>query len=74
MGYKAFEIKLHNQEVRALVKANRHHRLFADLWADDRTTVIEARNPGEARSIAAKRYPPDAGFVISAVATIPNSR
>lgn len=67
MDYKTFEIRLHNRDVRALVKANRHHDLFADLWADDRTTVVEARDCREARGIAAKRYPPDAGFVISAV-------
>lgn len=66
-GYKAFEVKLHNQDVRALLKANEHHRLFADLWADDRITVVEARDADEARAIAAKRYPPDDGFVISTV-------
>lgn len=66
-GYRAFEIRLHNRDVRALVKANEHHRLFADLWADDRMTVVEARDADEARSIAIRRYPPDNGFVISTV-------
>lgn len=66
-GYKNFEVTLHNQDVRALLKENNHHRLYADLWADDQVTVIEARDAGEARTLAARRYPPDGGFVISRV-------
>ncbi|MEW5727186.1 MAG: hypothetical protein AB1918_05105 [Pseudomonadota bacterium] len=69
-GYRTFEIRLHNREVRALVKANEQHRLYADLWADDQVTVVEARDAGEARAIASRRYPPDNGFVISSVAVI----
>jgi hypothetical protein len=69
-GYSNFEIRVHNRDVRALVKSNQQHRLYADLWADDQVTVVEARDAGEARAIASRRYPPDNGFVISAVSVI----
>jgi hypothetical protein len=70
-GFKSYEVRLFNREVRALLKDNRPHKFLAEHWADDHLTVIdEARDAGEARDIACRRYPPDRGFVISGVATI----
>lgn len=69
-GYKAFEVTLYNREVRDLVKENGQHSTLSDRWADDLKDVVEARDANEARAIAARRYPPERGFVISAVASI----
>lgn len=69
-GYSHFEIRLYNRDVRALVKDNEQHQFYADLWADDQVTVVEARDASEARAIACRRYPPDNGFVISGVSVI----
>lgn len=69
-GYKNYEVRLFNRDVRALLKENRQHLLLSDRWADDRIAVVEARDAGEARIIASDRYPPEKGFVISGVASI----
>jgi hypothetical protein len=69
-GYRNYEVKLYNRDVRALVKENRQHRLLADTWADDHVTVFEARDDAEARDLASRHYPPEHGFVISGVAAI----
>ncbi len=69
-GYQSYEVRLFNRDVRALLKDNRQHTLLAEHWADDRVTVVEARDAGEARVIASRRYPPEKGFVISGVASI----
>ncbi|MDA8230470.1 MAG: hypothetical protein M0006_03940 [Magnetospirillum sp.] len=69
-GYQNYEVRLFNRDVRALIKENQQHSLFSEAWADDRVTVVEARDAGEARAIASRRYPPEKGFVISGVASI----
>jgi len=69
-GYKNYEVKLFNHEVRSLLKDNRQHRLLSETWADDHVAVFEARDAGEARDIACRHYPPEHGFVISGVAAI----
>ncbi len=69
-GYKNWEVHLFNRDVRAMVKDNRQHGFFSDIWADDQMTVVEAQDAGEARAIASHHYPPESGFVISGVASI----
>jgi hypothetical protein len=69
-GFHNFEVRLYNRDVRALLKDNRAHQLLCEQWADDHVQVVEARDAGEARSIAARQFPPEKGFVISAVASI----
>jgi len=69
-GYAAFRVRLFNRDVRAALKENRQHILISERWADDRLTVVEARDAGEAHDIAALRYPPDSGFVICGVESI----
>lgn len=66
-GCRAFEVQLYNQEVRALVKQNMQHRDFDERWADLNRRVVQAHDADEARQIAARRYPPEAGFVIESV-------
>jgi hypothetical protein len=66
-GNRNYEVRLHNQAVRSLLKENRHHDRFADAWADPRRQVVEARSADEAHRIASDLYPPEQGFVIDAV-------
>lgn len=73
-GHSNFEVTLHNRDVRSLLKDNGHHSLYADLWADDQRTIVEARDAGEAHAIAARRYPPEMGFVISRVTMVERGR
>ena len=63
-GSRAFEVAIYNQDVRALVKANRSHSYFDDQWADIKLQDVIARNEGEARALIAERFPPEDGFVV----------
>jgi hypothetical protein len=63
-GSRAFEVAIYNQDVRALVKANRSHSYFDDQWADVKIQDVIARNEGEARALIAERFPPEDGFVV----------
>ena len=63
-GSRAFEVAIYNQDVRALVKANRSHSHFDDRWADVKLHDVIARDEGEARALIAVRFPPEDGFVI----------
>lgn len=63
-GQLAFEVRIYNQEVRQLVKDNRHHELFDDQWADCHRHGVYAVSEDEAKSIAEDRFPSSDGFVI----------
>lgn len=69
-GSRAFEVTIYNRDVRALVKENEHHREFGDRWADQMHQVVEAADAEEAKAMAARRYPPEEGFVIASVAAV----
>ncbi|WP_142848289.1 hypothetical protein [Telmatospirillum sp. J64-1] len=69
-GCRSFEVQLYNQEVRELLKQNKHHTRYSDRWADINRQVVQAHDEGEARQLAARRYPPEEGFVISGVSNI----
>ncbi|MDP7652241.1 MAG: hypothetical protein QGF38_11120 [Rhodospirillales bacterium] len=66
-GSRAFEVAIYNQDVRALVKANRSHSYFDDQWADIKLQDVIARNEGEARALIAERFPPEDGFVVKEI-------
>ncbi len=67
-GQHAFEVRIYNQEVRELVKDNRHHDIYDDHWADCQRHGIFAGSFDEARAIAEGRFPSEDGFVIEDVA------
>ncbi|MBW7849830.1 MAG: hypothetical protein H3C38_04965 [Rhodospirillales bacterium] len=69
-GSKTFEVRLYNKDVRALLKANLEHELFDAKWADETCQIVEAQDAAEARILAARRYPPEKGFVISKVSMV----
>jgi hypothetical protein len=66
-GTSVFDVGVYNREVRALVKENRSHNLFADNWADVHVHGVPARNEEEARALILERYKPEEGFVIAKV-------
>lgn len=66
-GTSVFDVGVYNREVRALVKENRSHNLFADNWADVHVHGVTARTEEEARATILERYKPEEGFVIAKV-------
>jgi hypothetical protein len=66
-GSHPFEVIIYNRQVRALLKENETHPDFGDRWADQMRQMVEAVDADEAKALAARRYPPEAGFVIASV-------
>ena len=66
-GNQAFQVVIYNKEVRALLKDNKSHWLYNELWADGKVQDVEARDEREARRLLAKRYPPENGFVVASM-------
>ena len=66
-----FLVTIYNKAVRAMVKENRSHAFYSDLWADAHVQDIDADTEAEARAIAKHRYPPKDGFVIESIVAAP---
>jgi hypothetical protein len=66
-GQRVFEVSIYNKEVRSQVRENQSHLYFDDQWADVRVRDVVARDEAEARRLIAEHFPPDDGFVITAV-------
>ncbi|MGH6660911.1 MAG: hypothetical protein ACREB6_05185 [Rhodospirillales bacterium] len=66
-NHRVFEVSIYNEEVRSQVRDNQSHLYFDDQWADVRVRDVIARDEAEARRLIAERFPPDDGFVITAV-------
>jgi hypothetical protein len=62
-----YEAAIYNRTVREMVKSNRSHPLFDDKWADVHIFEVSASSEDEARSILARRYSPDLGFIVEVV-------
>jgi hypothetical protein len=60
-------VSIYNKAVRALVKDNRSHSFFSDLWADARTQDVSAVDEEDARRKMSKRFPEKDGFVIESI-------
>ena len=67
---RVFQVSIYNKEVRSQVQDNRSHPCFDEQWADVRVRDVVARDENEARRLIAERFPPDDGFVITAVTPI----
>ena len=63
-GFKSFEFTLYNRDVRAAVKDNQSHDILGDHWADVQIHDVHAHDETEAKTLIAKRYPPEMGFVV----------
>lgn len=64
---QVFLVTIYNRAVRALVKQNRSHTRYSDLWAEPRVQDVYAESEDEARDKAARRFPEEDGFVIENV-------
>lgn len=64
-GHKMFEVGIYNREVRNLVKENKSHALYDDVWADVHRHDVEARDEDHARSCIEERFPSEDGFVVT---------
>ncbi len=69
-GSRAYEVVIYNRQVRALLKENESHPDYDDRWADLMRQTVEAADAEEAEAMAARRYPPEAGFVIASVKAV----
>jgi len=64
---RLFEAAIYNRTVREMVKSNRSHPLFDDKWADVHIFEVSACSEDEARTLLARRYSPELGFVVEVV-------
>jgi len=64
---RVFAVSIYNKDVRSQVRDNRSHLCFDEQWANVRVRDVVARDESEARRLIAERFPPDDGFVITAV-------
>lgn len=64
---KRYEVAIHNEEVRRLVRIGERHRNLQDTWADTHYVAFNAQDAEDARRKALARYPEDKGFVIEQV-------
>lgn len=65
--HQTYLVTVYNKAVRALLKENRSHAFFSDLWADAHTQNVSAPSEADAHREAARRYPPEQGFVIERI-------
>ena len=65
-------VTVYNKVVRAMVKDNRSHSFYSDLWADTHTQDVSAANEEEARRKMVERFPEEDGFVIESVKLVPH--
>ena len=66
-GCSRFEVSLYNQQVRDRLKDNQELGVFDERWANIHRQVVWAEDAAAAKTLAAKRYPPEQGFVIAKV-------
>ena len=66
-----YNIALHNQQVRELVKQNLSHDTIDDRWADVQHCQVVARSEGDALAQIETAYPAASGFVIDRIGPRP---
>lgn len=70
---RRYEATVHNAWVRLLLDTGEVNVTgFADAWAENRFVEVEAPSLFEAMNILRRDYPPEAGFRIGAVFTLPD--
>ena len=62
-----FEAAIYNEDVRGLVKDNRHHSLYKDVWADLNFIEVAAKSEDEAKRKLERQYPEVKGFRITQI-------
>ena len=69
---QVYLVTLYNKVVRAMVKDNRSHAFYSDLWANAHIEDVCATSEKEARRKMAKRFPEEDGFVIETIERAPH--
>jgi len=64
---QVYLVTVYNRAVRDLVKENRSHAHYSDLWADPHVQDVIATSAADARRKAAVRFPEKDGFVIESI-------
>ena len=67
-----YNIALHNQQVRELVKQNLSHDTIDDRWADIQHCQVVAGSEGDALAQIEAAYPAASGFVIDEIGPRPS--
>lgn len=65
-------VTVYNKVVREMVKDNRSHSFYSDLWANAHVQDVCAADEEEARRKMAQRFPEKDGFVIEKVTPAPH--
>lgn len=66
-GYKVYQVRLYNEQVRALAQRKRRHYFFDRQWASAQERDVVARDEEEAWALISERFPPEDGFVVECI-------
>jgi len=69
---QVYLVTVYNKVVRAMVKDNRSHSFYSDLWANAHIQDVCAADEAEARQKMSLRFPEADGFVIEKIAPAPH--
>lgn len=69
---QVYLVTVYNKVVREMVKDNRSHSFYSDLWANIHTQDVCAADEDEARQKMVLRFPEEDGFVIESIAPAPH--
>ena len=68
-GYKVYEVRLYNKQVRAMAQRRKRHSFFDRQWANAQVRDVVARDESEAWALITERFPPEDGFVVERITT-----
>lgn len=68
---QVYLVTVYNRVVRAMVKDNRSHSFYSDLWANVHVQDVSATTEEEARRKMGLRFPEKDGFVIESIELAP---
>jgi hypothetical protein len=66
-GYKVYEVRLYNKQVRAMARRKERHSFFDCQWAKAQVRDVVARDESEAWALITERFPPEDGFVVERI-------
>jgi hypothetical protein len=66
-GYKVYQVRLYNEQVRAMARLRRRHCYFDRQWANAQVRDVVARDEAEAWTLISERFPPEDGFVVERI-------
>jgi hypothetical protein len=70
-GYKVYQVRLYNEQVRAMARRRQRHSYFDHHWAKPQVRDVVARDEAEAWTLISERFPPEDGFVVEHITADP---